>query len=168
MNLNSTMINVRCRQRYLLSKFATSLVAILGAAIALGLGGLLLLIAILIPKSSMIEIAWALVYGVIACYGVGGWLFLTAMDRAQSLAYCPPVIDHSPLSPASDLLLRGSGLKYSPSSELVRPAAGTSDNDLNEELLRPQSPSSASIKESAKSAMPYTSDAQRLPEHGVE
>src|SRR5215210_3237371 len=104
---NSQLNTARMRRRYLFGKFATSAIAVLGAAVALGLGGLLLLIAILIPKSSMIEIAWALVFGVVACYAVGAWLFLTAMDRSQSLTYYPPTSNLAPDLLANDVLLRG-------------------------------------------------------------
>jgi hypothetical protein len=102
----------------------------------MGLGGLMLLIAILIPKSWMMDIAWALVFGVCACYAVGGWLFLTAMDRAQALTYCPPAPCPSRNRRVDEQLLRAGAAHDHPSSDLVRPARRTSTHPA-EELLRP-------------------------------
>jgi hypothetical protein len=87
------------------------------------------------------------VFGVVACYGVGAWMFLTAMDRSQSLTYCPPAIKHGPEILADEILLRGSDLQYSTRSELVRPAAKMGDADLHEELLRAHTTPTASIEE---------------------
>ena len=126
----------RMRRIYLWRKAAASAVAMLGAAVAQGVGGLLLLIAILIPKSSMLEIAWALIFGVIACYALGAWLFLSAMERSQSLTYCPPVREQI-AAPTSDIvLLRGSEHPSVSPLELVRPAARTGAGDAPNELLR--------------------------------
>ncbi len=128
----------RLHRQYLWKKATAEILALFGAFVAQGIGGLLLLIAILIPKSSMIEAAWCLISGVVVCYAFGGWLFCTSKERSLTLIYCPRPYEPNPAVQSDDVLLRGSNLPGASPHELLR-AANTSADGHPDELLRPDS-----------------------------
>ena len=109
-----------------------------GALIALGCGGLALFLAVRLPdagvsRTAMITLLLSMPV-VLACYGVGAWLFSSSFERARSLHVTPPGLYEPEMPTEAHVLVRGAG-EPDVAPELLRVAQRPEAN-TEHQLLR--------------------------------
>jgi hypothetical protein len=130
------------RRKYVRDRTAVVALSIVGAGMVLGFGGLVLLLAILLPNGSLSFattcLFGALALGVMVCYGFGARLLSTSFEKSKSLVFVPPMT--GPIRPTTGdrTLLRASSVPATSSRCLLR-SVGSVDAMRDADLLRADS-----------------------------